>query len=153
MWKGMFLFGLLLLLVACTPIDVNKSENQIIPYNYTFEGSGQYWKAVFITKGTETWMKNHDVVSYDHLNNEEMKLSYIGTDNKPLDGEGIQYEFDMISGGGSGVTQYDALVDNGIITHRSSSKGGAKTKEDDVVRVKVVWGDHEETFELINNEQ
>ncbi|MDX8365543.1 hypothetical protein [Cytobacillus sp. IB215665] len=140
---SMTLIMMLVVLTSC-------SKEEIITYEYTFRGEGEYWKATFITAGTQIWGDEKGQLTYDHEDNEEFMLEYIGETNEISQIKTLEYSYKTSSGGHNSRRTFTEPPTEKIFTSSSSSKGGAKVQENEIIQVNVKWDQFEEEFELIN---
>ncbi|MFS1518712.1 hypothetical protein V1503_19940 [Bacillus sp. SCS-151] len=141
---SMTLLMMLVVLTSC-------SKEEIITYEYTFSGEGEYWKGTFITAGTQIWGNEKGQLTYDHEGNEEFMLEYMGEPNEILQIESLEYSYTTSSGGHNSRRTFTEPPTENIFTSASSSKGGAKVQENEIIQVTVKWDQLEEEFVLIND--
>ncbi|WML44309.1 membrane lipoprotein lipid attachment site-containing protein [Neobacillus sp. PS3-40] len=133
----------LLMLTACS--------DEKTYYGYIFKGESEHWNGEYSFRGTELWGEKDGRTTYSNENSYELVLKYKGTLKDFSSVKNLEYSYQTSTGGGSGNMEFVKPPKEAIIKSEGSSQGGARVSEDEVIKVRVKWNKHEETFTLRNN--
>ncbi len=159
MKKILTLLFTILVLTACTEVtkdEVTKDEvtkKEVTNNNYKFIGESEHWDAVYSYKGTETWEDNDGTKTYSNEDSDELVLKYKGTLEELSSMRNLEYSYTTSSSSGASTMEFTEPPRELIFTSKSSSEGGAKVNDDEVIQVNVKWDEFEESFELHNKEK
>ncbi|MDX8362985.1 hypothetical protein [Cytobacillus sp. IB215316] len=109
---------------------------------------GEYWKATFVTTGTQIWGDEKGQLTYDHEKDDKFILEYIGGSNEFSQIETLEYTYETSSVGVNSRETFTEPPTKKIFT--DYSKGSAKVQENEIIQVTVKWNQFEEVFDLIN---
>ena len=140
MKKGIALTIIMLVLIIIAFLS-EKPNN----YQYIFTGEGDYWKAEYVSKGTETWEKEDDRTTYSNEHSDVLILTYTGS-LKDISSKKLEYSYQTNSSSGSSTREF---TNERTFKHRSGGNG-AIVRENEIIQVNVKWDDQEESFELTN---
>ncbi|WOV87581.1 hypothetical protein QWT69_00095 [Sporosarcina oncorhynchi] len=142
MKKIMTLLFTMMFLTACSETTNN---------DYKYRGESEHWEAVYAYKGTEKWGEKDGKRTYSNEDGYEFVLKYKGSLEELSSLQKLEYSYETISSNGKSTEEFTEPPSTVTFSSSGSGKGGAKVREDEVIKVNVKWDDFEESFELHNN--
>ncbi|MFS0688773.1 hypothetical protein AB1K89_05985 [Sporosarcina sp. 179-K 8C2 HS] len=130
------------LLIACSETTYN---------DYKFSGESEHWEAEYSYKGTEKWGEKNGQRTYSNEDSYQFVLKYKGSIEELSSLKKLEYSYETNRGHGKTTEEYTDPPSTRTFSSSGSSKGGAKIRVDEVIKVNVKWDDFEESFELHND--
>lgn len=136
----------MIVLTACSGVKtIDKS------YEYTFNGSGEYWKAEYSVNGKEVWQEKDGVrTTYSSSESDEFVLTYKGELIEISSLEYLKFSYETSVEGVSSESEFDEPPTDVSFKIIGESANGTKINGNEIIQVNVKWGDYEESFELHN---
>lgn len=131
-----------MLLTACSETTHN---------DYIFSEESEHWEAEYSYKGTEKWGGKNESITYSNEDGYEFVLKYKGSLEELSSLQKLEYSYETNSSGGDSTKEFTEPPSTVTFSSSGSGKGGAKVREDEVIKVNIKWDDFEESFELYNN--
>ena len=141
--KIIILLFTLILLTACSETTIN---------DYKFSGESVHWEADYSYKGTEKWGEKGGVKTYSNEDGYEFVLRYKGALEELSSLKKLEYSYETTFSSGTSTEEFTEPPSKAAFLSSGKSKGGAKVREDEVIKVNVKWDEFEESFELHNND-
>ncbi|MBO0587515.1 hypothetical protein I2484_09410 [Sporosarcina sp. E16_8] len=116
--------------------------------DYKFKGESEHWEAEYVYTGTEVWRKDNGNRTYSSEDSYQFILKYKGSLEELSSIRKLKYAHETTSSSGETTREFDGPPEVLSFTASGASKGGVIVREDEVIQVKVKWGDLEESFEL-----
>lgn len=142
MRKILALLFTVVLLTACA------KHTETTNNNYKFRGDSDHWEAEYTYSGTEVREIVDGRTTYSNEDNYTFELKYKGSIHELSTAKKLDYSFKSSGGSGRHTIEFTEPPRTLTFTSKGGSESGTKTNPDDIVQVKVIWDDSEESFEL-----
>ena len=90
------------------------------------------------------------IKTYSNEDSHEFVLKYKGSLEELSSFQKLEYSYETNGSSGDRTEEFTEPPSTVIFSSSGASKGGAKVREDEVIKVNVKWDDFEESFELHN---
>jgi hypothetical protein len=118
---------------------------------YQFSGESEHWEGEYTYNATELWGEKDGQRTLSSEIHYRFIIKYKGSLEELSSLQKLEYSYETNSGHGSGTRVFTEPPLSGIFSASGSSKGGARVREDEVIKVNVKWDAFEESFELHTN--
>jgi hypothetical protein len=140
-----------ILIVIMIFIIAGCSNKEIIKHNYTYTGQNEFWSAEYKVNGTGIFTEKNGKTEYQSNSDNTLTVTYKKGLAELSSVKHLQISYESSAGSGSINLEFkDTPPNEKTYTHKSSSKGGAIEKKDEIIKVNITLDGKTQTIELKN---
>jgi hypothetical protein len=133
-------------------IGVGCSKKDVVKHNYKYTGENELWSAEYKVNSTGIFTEKHRKVDYESNSDTTLTVTYKKDLSELSSVKGIEISYKSSVKGGEITKEFsDAPPDEKSYTIKSSSKGAAIERKDEVIKVDINIDGNIQTIELKNS--